>query len=378
MNPALGRRGERCYVYRSWWLRSLAGAADAAGWLLVRILTLGRGLRPDPDRWKNPKRILAVRLDHIGDVLFLRPALQALRAHFPSSRITVLVSSAGGELLARDPWVDEILVWNAPWFARGPRPSPQPGFFALARKLRAGRFDLALDFRGDIRHILLLWLARVRVRVGYGITGGGFLLHCCLKLPVSRHEVERNLAVVAAVGAGDAPRSYSPLPLNKEDQQAGASAWQGAGPGIVIHPLAGDPAKRWPAGHCAQVCDALQQAGCEVLLVGTAGEKDRIREVVRLCAHPPRNAAGAYSLRALAAVLSRARLLIGTDSGPAHLALTQGIPVVMLWSETNAPGEWGPWGQNARAAVIRRPWRPEAVAEIIRAAGELLEIKLIN
>jgi heptosyltransferase-2/heptosyltransferase-3 len=335
------------------------------------MLTLGRGLQPDPAVLRKPERILAVRLDHLGDMLFIRPALQALKNKFPSSRITVLTSAAGARLLEQDPWVDEIITWEAPWFARH-KLSPQPGFFRLARLLRSRQFDLALEFRGDIRHLVLLWLAGVRVRAGYDVTGGGFLLHLPLKLPVGLHEVERNLAVAAAVGAGAGPGKYPQLTLTDAEKKAGAAVWSGTGPKVVIHPSAGNPAKRWPATQCAQVCDTLRQAACQVLLVGTEADRPLATEIIRACQHPPRDLTGNTPLRVLAAILGEADLVIGTDSGPAHLAVTQDAPVVMLWSETNEPEEWGPWGQGVRASLIRNPWRPEATKEIIRAALDLL------
>src|SRR5512142_86245 len=100
--PPLAPRGARRYIYQSVWKRLAAGCFDAAGGLLVLLATGGRGLRFQPQHLQ-PRRILAVRLDHIGDVLFFRPSLQALRTLYPQSHITVLASSAGAQLLKSDP-----------------------------------------------------------------------------------------------------------------------------------------------------------------------------------------------------------------------------------------------------------------------------------
>ncbi len=359
------------YVFQAAWKRWAAGLLDGAGYAGAWLLTAGRGLKPDAAVLAEPRSILVVRLDHLGDVLFARPCLQALRRRFPRAHLACLTSRAGAQLLARDAFLDEVLSWEAPWFARGTVPPGQAGWVELARQLRTRRFDVGLELRGDLRNLLLLWRAGVRVRLGYGITGGGFLLHRCLALPAGRHEVERDLAVAAAAGADFTPQAYTPLALSPEELAEGRGAWQGAGPKVVVHPAAGDPAKRWPAGRFARVCAALADAGCEILLVGTAPERT-VAEDAAAGVPGVRNLAGRTSLRALAALISAADLLIGNDSGPAHLALTQGIPAVLVWSETNAPEEWGPWGEGCRARVIRQPEREEAVAETVAAALSFL------
>ncbi len=367
-------RGERCYVFRSFWLRLGAGILDLAGSILVKLFTWGRGLRPDPKVLANPARILVIRLDHIGDLLFARPCFQALRALYPQARITVLVSRAGAALLSQDPGIDETIIWQAPWFKRSDAGHKQVGFGGLVRELRHRHFDLSLDLRGDLRHHILLMLAGIRVRVGYGITGGGFLLHLPLKLRAQVHEVERDLDAVRALGARETPQTFIPLALNADELQRGEKIWHGAGYKVVMHPGSGDPAKCWPPTAFAQVCDALTEHGCEIVLVGTAAEKSLAENVAGLCQQPVRILAGETSLRGLGALTVAADLFVGNDSGPAHLAVTQGIPVVILWSETNTPEEWGPWGEGVRSTVIRHPGKEAVVEETIQAARQWLNI----
>jgi ADP-heptose:LPS heptosyltransferase len=372
MIATTARRGARRYVFRSAWRRGAAALLDAAGAALVRFLTLGRGLRPDADVLAQPKNILLVRLDHLGDVLFARPCLQALRGRYPQAHLTVLTSSLGAELLRRDPHADEIIVWDAPWFARGGASVEGPGYWRLVKDLRRRRFDLSLELRGDLRQHVLLWLAGVRVRIGYGITGGAFLLHRPLPLAAGIHEVERDLAAAAAAGAEQFPRRFTPLALDAGERQTAERVWQGSRRRVVVHPAAGDPAKCWPPERFAAVCDALADAGGEIILVGTARERAIAEAVVRACLRPPRNLCGTTTVAELLALVTTAQLLVGNDSGPAHVAVTQDVPAVILWSETNAPEEWGPWGEGCRAAVVREPGRPEAAAEVVAAAKHFL------
>lgn len=367
------RRGERRYIFRSAWKRGLAALLDGCGFVLVRLATLGRGLRrPDTAVLRAPRSILVVRLDHLGDVLFSRPCMQALKTRFPEARICALVSSIGSTLLQADPWVDEVITWDAPWFARNPVPKTQAGFLRLARALRRKRFDVSLDLRGDFRHHVLLWLAGVRVRIGYGITGGAFLLHRPLRLRVGVHEVIRNLEAAGAAGAGDWPRRFPPLVLTAEEKKQGEAFWPGNRRRVVMHPSAGEPARRWPPEKFARICDALHEDGCEVILIGTAGERPIAEAILANCRHAPRALCGQTTLRELIALIGSAELLIGNESGPAHLAVTQGLPAVILWGQTTDPAEWGPWGEACRVEVICGSQREEAVADVAAAARRLL------
>jgi ADP-heptose:LPS heptosyltransferase len=371
MGKAL-RRGEKKYVYRAAWRRALAGALDAAGALAVRSLTLGRGLRPDAALLQHAQEILVIRLDHLGDVLFLRPTLLALKTHFPRAKITVLASRAGAELLRGDRYVDHLLTWEAPWFARPGAPADPLSFWSLAALLRRKRFDISLDPRGDLRHHLLAWLAGVRLRAGYGITGGSFLLHLTRPLAMGTHEVERDLQLAALLGVEPVVDRYVALNLADEDVRYGLSVWSSPVKRVVLHPAAGDPAKRWPFNRLIELCDALERQGCEVLLVGSPAEHFAAQTLANACAHPPRVLAGLTTLGQLAGVIAAAHVLVGSDSGPAHLAVTQGVPVVMLWSRTNEPEEWGPWGRGVQAVVVRDPDDEQAVHHAVAAARHFL------
>lgn len=373
MPESIPRRGGRGTVFRSLWKRLAIALLDLLGTVVVRLLTWGRGLRPDPGSLGDPREILVVRLDHIGDVLFARPSLAALRAAYPQARITALVSSDARPLLAGDDSVDDVWAWDTPWFARKKASRTGPGWGDMLGRIRARGFDLSLDLRGDLRHHVLLALAGVKNRVGYGITGGAWLLHLPLRLRMGAHEVERNLDVVRSLGQAAVATGYTPLNLTPAEQDYGKTSWTQSGRRVVVHPSAGDPRKCWPPERFAEVCRPLAAAGCEIILIGTEAEREQAAKVATLSGSPLKVLSGQTTLRQLAALLSEADLLLGNDSGPAHLALTQGVPAIMLWSETNAADEWGPWGKSAEGVVIRHPDRPEATAETLDAARRLLD-----
>ncbi|MCD4812992.1 glycosyltransferase family 9 protein [bacterium] len=368
-------RGTRRYIYKSLGKRFAAGVIDCCGTFLVWVFTLGRGLRPDPKRLAHPKKILVIRLDHIGDVLFCRPALQALRSFYPEANVTLLTSTAGASLLAREDVIDHVLAWDAPWFSRARKKNQLSCFWDMMKRLRAENYDLSLDLRGDLRHHILLFFAGVCIRAGYTITGGGFLLQLPCKLPQGMHEVERNLHIVRRLGAQQVPDRYAPLALTPDESQSGAALWEKKGLRVVVHPASGDPAKQWAPEYFAAVCDQLIKVGCEVILVGTAEEKITTYAVMDKVQSTIRDFSGQTGLRQLAAIIAAADCFVGNDSGPAHMAIVQECPAVMLWSETNAPEEWGPWGEDVRAAVVRRSAPEQEIAETVEVVKKFLREK---
>src|SRR6476661_2891654 len=119
-----------------------------------------------PSRTTDLQRILLVRLREIGDVVFTTPAIAALRTRFPGAHLTYIVEPAAAPIVAGNPNLNDIIV--------APRRRGVGGLvhdLALGRRLRARRYDLAIDFHGGPRAALLTWLSGAPVRIGYEITG---------------------------------------------------------------------------------------------------------------------------------------------------------------------------------------------------------------
>jgi ADP-heptose:LPS heptosyltransferase len=347
----MNQRGQKKYVFQTAWKRLSAHIFDSAGYLLLYFLTWGRGWAQASNLREQPRSIVCWRPDHLGDLLFARPALLALRWKFPQTRIVLICSQAGAALTGRDDFIDERLIWDAPWFARGSAGDPPAGLLA---RLRQERFDISIDWRGDLRHHWLAYRSGIPLRLGYGITGGGFLLQHAPRLPKAQHEVERNFALLRHLGVEAFPPVCPPLPVSPEAQAWAQAQWR-PGPGLrlVIHPGAGDPDKCWPTAEWKSLLAVMPLAGAQILAIGTRAERERSEGLAS--AFPGlRLLQGQTSLEQTIALISSAQLLVGHDSGPAHLAMTQGIPVVYLWGDKNDPQEWGPWGAQARAWVIPR------------------------
>ncbi|MCS6880545.1 MAG: glycosyltransferase family 9 protein [Oscillochloridaceae bacterium] len=314
-----------------------------------------------------PRRVLVIKPDHLGDLLLATPALQALRAALPDAHISALVGPWARRMWQGLPELDTLRELPFPGFERDGarrRNRLQP-FLTLLRYavlLRREGYDAALILRDD--HwwgALLALLAGIPRRVGHGSPLCAPLLSEALPFD-GREHVTRQALDVAARLTGAKPLAYPGAPPLRfaltPAERAWANAWIAArlAPAerlVIIHPGTAGVTKLWPAERWAIVGDALAaRPGARVLLTGGPGEEALVRQVAGAMRHPPLELAGATSISQLAALFAQAALVLGVDSGPLHLAVSQGTPTVRLFGPTD-PGRFGPWGDPARHRVLR-------------------------
>jgi lipopolysaccharide heptosyltransferase II len=304
----------------------------------------------------RPLRILLVRLRQIGDVVFTTPAIHALRCRFPDAHLTYIVEPAAAPVVAHNPHLNEVLI--APR-ARGL--SGLIGDVALGRRLRAQRFDLAIDFHGGPRASLLTWLSRAPVRIGYEVAGRSWLYTRRIARPRElrpRHSVANQWDLLAALGIAPPDPSVYPMEMVADADAAStvAARLTRAGVGaddrvVVIHVSAGNPFRRWPAAHFVALIAALAAADPRWRIVITSGPSEA-EAAARVIADARARlggeragqvlSCGEFSLAELRALLDRAALYIGGDSGPLHIAATTAVPIVGLYGPT-LPSRSAPW-----------------------------------
>ncbi|GAP61933.1 heptosyltransferase II [Ardenticatena maritima] len=308
------------------------------------------------------RRLLVVKPADLGDLLFVTPALRALRETFPHARIDLFAPPRSAFLLRDCPYVDEIVAFDKYAFD-DPRALLSPrGWWALARlawDLRRRRYDALVIPRhlttalGALKFAALALASGAPIRAGLDNGRGWFLTH---RVPDegfgARHEVEYDLAVVATLGARTRDHRLW-LPCDERAEAwAEALVQHWARPLVVMHPGSGaySTARRWPAEHFAALADAwYARHGGTVALVDATAD---ITSVV--CTHaqaPLVDLGGRTTLLQTIALLRRADLFVGNDSGPLHLAAAAGVPVVGVYGPSNWRA-WGPWG--AHTAVVHR------------------------
>lgn len=301
--------------------------------------------------------ILLIRLYFIGDVLLSTPVINALKTTFPDARLSVLIKRRARPVLEASPFVDEIVEYDA--VARYHSPI---WMASLAGRLRRARFDLAVDLTGDLRSSWLLLAADPGFRVGFNHAGCGFLLDRSIPYRSAGHAVDHLLDSVRAIGASPAdpmPRMY--LTDAERGRARGLLAGggvEGGAPFIAMAPGANWSFRRWPAERFGRLAAVVRERhGVASIVTGSDSDVPLAEAVVSASRGAAVSLAGLTDLRGLAAVAAGARAFVGNDSGPLHIAASQGTPVVALFGP-NTPARFAPRGAPSRVLWARTPCSP--------------------
>ena len=328
--------------------------------LLVRAIP---GRPPAPaKRLDEPRTILLIQLDHLGDAILSTVMFPALRGQYPQASIEVLASPSNRELFEATAEVDRVHVCRVSRLARTGRLGWTVATLWWGCRLRRRRVDLGIDVRGEFPHAMMLWLSGAPRRLGWNCGGGGFLLTQSPHFVANRPEVESRLALLAELGIHPETGADTPRPAFRPSAQARrrAAQWWANGRNvssravrIVMHVGAGTPAKQWPVEHWRELIGRLVvRLGARIVLVGGPGDRTVARSILENRPCPDvADWTGCLGLDELAAVLKEADLFVGADSGPAHLAAAVGTPAVVLFSGTNSPRQWQPCGEHV--SVVR-------------------------
>lgn len=319
-------------------------------------------VRPRPVPGRGP-RVVLTRPDHLGDVLSTLPCAALLRRALPSAQLAYVAAPPMGDLLRRCADLDEVYP------VRFPPPDARAEPAAWGHVVRAGaanlrgRFDIALLLRPDDPWSgALVTAAGIPVRIGFAQPRTRPFLTRVLPEPAGCHvralgEVLAaaaldHLGCVAPPGPADANLTLTPDDHDEADAVA-ARAGVGGDP-ILLHPGSGWRLKNWPAARWGALATALHRRhGAVPLVIGGPGEAGLVAEVVAEAGGP--HAVGVeatLSLGGLAALQSRARLVVSTDSGAAHLAAMVGAPLVALYGPGDPVG-FRPWSPAGRLRVVR-------------------------
>ncbi len=310
---------------------------------------------------QNIHRLAVFKMRNIGDVLMITPALRALRETFPQTRITVVVNSGTEAMLAHNPHVDEVLVYQ--------RSEQKPRLLyelQFVRALRKRKFDLTIGFTDGDRAAWYALFCGARHRLGavhYSV-GKYDPRRRIYNLPAPSspplmHEVEKHFYLLEQAGLKLHSTKPGDLCLEIPDD---LRAWARKELGPVrparivhIHPVARWLWKCWNSESMARVIDWLQtKRGVRVVV--TTGpverERERAREIVCLCRTQPLFYDGNLSLSQIAALSAESDGYFGVDTAPMHMAAAVGVPVIALFGPTN-PTSWGPW--TSRGKVLIHP-----------------------
>ncbi|MEO6457310.1 MAG: glycosyltransferase family 9 protein [Chloroflexia bacterium] len=306
------------------------------------------------------RRILAVKLSDLGDLLAVTPALQAVRAAHPAARIDLLVPPSSAGLLQGASFLDRIVTFDKfPFDTLQSLFDVRGGARALAflLKLRMSGYDALLIFHhltlrwGSLKFGMLSVASGARVKAGLDNGRGRFLNRRAIDSGFgAMHEVDYWLQVAALVGA-DAYGGWKPqLPVSKGNREKATELLDVLGgdgsPLVAIHSGAGaySRARIWGIEGFGEVARELaRKYNARIVIVGGPDEREVAARLEGIIGEVSAlNLAGQTSIHVTAAVLERCDLFVGNDSGPMHIAAAMGVPVVAVFGPSNS-NAWGPY-----------------------------------
>lgn len=306
------------------------------------------------------KRILIIKLRHIGDVLLTVPTIRALKENFPDANISALVNKGTEEMLCDNPLLDEIIVYDRN--IKGlPISQKIKGEINFILGLRKRGFDLAVDLTSGDRPAILSYLSGARYRIGNNPKRKGFLgkrllyTHLAHVDQKRRHTVEYNLDIVREFGIDTKDKTVD-FYFNNEDEKYIDNFLKKNKVSennilVHVHPTSRWLFKTWNDKSMAEIIDYLQIKKKTRVIVTSSPEKkefDKAKKILELSKSNPLELLGKTTLKQLGALSKRAALFFGVDSAPMHIAAAVDTPVVALFGPSGA-FHWGPWDNNQGA-----------------------------
>jgi len=302
------------------------------------------------------ENILVVQTSFIGDAVLVQPLVSTLREHFPGCTLTVLCAPAVAELLRASLQVNHVLTYDKRGDARG-----IGGLYRFARTLAGNSYSMAISAHKSLRTALLLWLARIPLRIGFRQSAGWFLYHRRVRRDPKRHEVLRNLSLLGALGI-ELEEVQPDLKLAVALPQHNAVADKLESLGVTgelgrvrfgINPGSVWPTKRWSiAGYAALVVALKAKYVCDVLIFGGPDDVPTAEAIQKESGGSAIDLTTQFTLAELPAALERCDVLISNDSAPMHMAVARGVPVVAVFCATT-PG-LGFYPFSGRSVVVQK------------------------
>lgn len=292
-------------------------------------------------------RILFVKLGSIGDVVHTLPVLAAVRRAVPGAKISWVVERRAAEILRDNPLLESLIEVDTKGLRRWPLSGETlPATRRQLRRLRASPFDLAIDFQGLLKSALVTRLSGARRRVGFSREhlrepASRFLLTETFKVPARLNVIRKNLALASAALDVKLPTTAEtfefPVHLSPTHESEAGEIVQTIGERFtILNPGGGWPTKLWDAARFSELADTLLvKHGLRSVVTYGPGERELAERVVASTRTGAAHAASP-SLKGFYALARRAAVYVGGDTGPTHLAVAAGAPVVGLFG----PTEW--------------------------------------
>jgi lipopolysaccharide heptosyltransferase II len=298
----------------------------------------------DRKNFKLGKRILILGYRHLGDTIFITPAISLIRKKFPESFIAVICGNSSKDLLLKNPNINEIIVL------------PNNSFLEklkIRKKLKKYNFDTVFLFQHTFLNAIFIWSLGIKNRIGLDWKGCGIFLNYKIKYDISWHEIERYLKIANLVGREIKIENIKPEIFLGEKEEEYAKNFlflhniENSDFLIGVNPGSSEKwkIKRWGIDKYAQLINKLVEDYKAKILVFTGPSEENIlkelEEITKVKFIPVKE----NNLLNLAAIIKKCNLFITNDTGPLHIAVSVGTPVIDIVGPSN-PKKTGPYTKN--------------------------------
>jgi lipopolysaccharide heptosyltransferase I len=314
---------------------------------------------PMPEKFED---ILIIKPSSLGDVVLALPALTALRKGFPDAKISWLIRPEFAPLIQNHPHLNDIILFDRKLLGKAwYQPRAAAALLSLIRDLRLHRFDAVFDFQGLFRTASIARLSGCRNRFGMKLSRELAHLFYTHKVPHDSdciHLVDYYLKMTRIAGAAETTARFvlpiDPVAADSVNSKLAAHAVNEDNYAVLI-PGSAHADKCWPVERFAALADKIHShSGFSIVVTGTLQEKPVVKNLKSLSAAPIADFAGLTNLPELTALLKSAKLVVGNDTGPSHIAAALGKPLVMIFGRSN-PARVAPY-RRKHSVVAVEPW----------------------
>ena len=296
-----------------------------------------------------PRRILIARLDRLGDVVLSTPVIRHMRMLFPDAYIAFMVRPENRDVVESNPHLNEIVLYDKAGSEKG-----WWGTLKFALSLRKFKFDTAVALHPSNRTHLILFLAGIPSRIGYDRKMAWTLTKRVRhgKQEGAMHESDYNFELLAKSGFNVMTYNRAPYIHTGDHDKMFVDYLQsriGIGAKVIaFHPGASCQSKRWTPDRFAAAADILgERYASDIVIVGGKGSEEYGSLMAAAMKRKAFDLTGKTGVGALAELLARSRLFVSNDSGPVHVAVAVGVPVIAIFGRKDpglSPRRWGPLG----------------------------------
>ncbi len=301
------------------------------------------------------RRILIVQTAFLGDVILVTPLIAAAHERFPQAEIDALVLPQTQIALQNNPHIRQVLLFDK-------RTDKLRSFWKTLKEIRKNHYDAAITPHSSTTTALLLFLAGIKIRVGFNRwTARYFLTHKAPHPARGMHKIDKNMGLLTALD-GKSQQAATALYPSEADRQKAAGLLQpllqDGQPLIALAPGSVWFTKRWPARHYSALSRLLADAGYGLVFIGAPDEQELCAQVIRQSGADALNLAGELSILESAAVIGRCDLIICNDSGALHLANAMQTDVFAFFGPTVQSIGYYPYRKNDRVFELEMDCRP--------------------